>query len=161
MNNIKYFTIHFCTYYLLRRHSSKHFQGIYVLSVDPEKETWGPNLVLQASEIPPQNTLLVKQTEKLVCCCGGESFRENLPDQPIERSWVLRKNTFEYFGAWFGDFHGKQPVGRSPHQRQPQGREGCIFWAWSIILGEVPLVTLLVRSKKCSFAKLEFCSGGN
>jgi len=59
-------------YYLLWRHSSKHFQGIYVLSVDP-----------------PQNTLLVKQTEKLVCCCGGESFREYLPDQPIERSWVL------------------------------------------------------------------------
>ena len=51
---------------------------------------------MQASEIPPQNTLLVKQTEKLVCCCGGESFRENLPDQPIERSWVLRKNTFEF-----------------------------------------------------------------
>ena len=69
------------TYYLFWRYPSKHFQGIYVLSV-----------------YPPQETLLVEQTEELVCRCWGESFRKYFPrwrfTNPINLFWKITKVTW-------------------------------------------------------------------
>ena len=81
------------TYNLFRGYPSQHLQGVYVLGV-----------------YPPQETLLVEETEELVCRCWGESFRKyfparrervtepcgefkKLPDKPIEGSWVLGEET--------------------------------------------------------------------